>query len=60
MVLDDELRALINQRASTNVLRREARKGGMRSLRDSGLLAIYDGFTTIEEIVSQTIIEEDE
>ena len=59
MLLDDELRAMINQRASTNVLRREARKRGMRTLRDSGLLAIYDGFTTIEEVVSQTIVEEE-
>jgi hypothetical protein len=32
----------------------------MRTLRESGLLAIYDGRTTIEEVVSQTIMEEEE
>ena len=30
----------------------------MRTLRESGLLAIYDGVTTIEEVVAQTIVEE--
>ena len=30
----------------------------MRTLRDGGLLAIYDGTTTIEEVVAQTIYEE--
>ena len=29
----------------------------MRTLRDCGLLAIYDGITTIEEVVRATVIE---
>ena len=60
MLLDDQLRDLIMKRSSTNALREAARKKGMRTLRDSGLLAIYDGLTTIEEVVSQTIYEETE
>jgi type IV pilus assembly protein PilB len=60
MILDDELRELIMKRSSTNVLREAARKRGMRTLRESGLLAIYDGTTTIEEVVSQTIVEGDD
>lgn len=44
--------------ASSNVLRNEARKRGMRSLRESGLMAIYDGLTTIEEVVRETLVEE--
>jgi len=60
MVIDDELRELIMNRSSTNVLREAARKRGMRTLRESGLLAIYDGITTIEEVVAQTIYEESE
>ena len=59
MMLDDDLRELIMQHASTNVLRSEARKRGMRTLRQSGLLAIYDGVTTIDEVVKETIVEED-
>jgi len=59
MVLDDELKEQIMQHASTNVLRNEARKRGMRTLRQSGLMAIYDGQTTIEEVVRETLTEEE-
>ena len=58
MLLDDELRGLIINRSSTNAIREAARRHGMRTLRDTGLLAIYDGTTTIEEVVTQTIHEE--
>jgi type IV pilus assembly protein PilB len=60
MILDDQLRELIQKRSSTNVIRQAARKRGMRSLRESGLLAIYDGVTTLEEVVAQTLEEEAE
>ena len=59
MVLDDTLREMIMKRAATALLRREAIKRGMRTLRDNGLLAIYDGVTTLDEVVRETIIEED-
>jgi len=59
MALDDHIRDLIMKNASTNVLRNEARKRGMRTLRQAGLLSIYDGITTIEEVVRETIVEED-
>lgn len=55
MVIDDEMRDLIMQHASTAVLRAEARKRGMRSLRESGLMAIYDGVSSIEEVVRETL-----
>jgi len=58
MVLDDDLRELIMQNASTQVLRAEARKRGMRSLRQAGLLSLYDGLTTIDEIVKETMVED--
>ncbi len=58
MVLDDDLRELIMQNASTQILRAEARKRGMRTLRQSGLLAIYDGQTTIDEVIRETLMEE--
>ena len=60
MIMDDELRELIMKHASTAVLRAEARKRGMRTLREVGLLAIYDGVTTIEEVVRETLTEEAE
>jgi len=58
MVMDDALRELIMNRASTSVLRREAIKRGMRTLRETGLMAIYEGVTTLDEVVKETIIEE--
>ncbi len=58
MTLDDEMRDMIIHHASTQVLRAEAKKRGMRTLRESGLLAIYDGVTTIEEVVRETIVDE--
>jgi len=30
----------------------------MRSLRDNGLMAIYEGQTTIDEVVRETIVDE--
>jgi len=57
MIFDDEIRDLIMNRASTNVLRVAAQKKGMRSLRDNGLAIIYDGITTIDEVVKGTITE---
>jgi type IV pilus assembly protein PilB len=58
MLLDDDIRDLIIQHASTQVLRMEAKKRGMRTLRSAGLLAIYDGITSIEEVVRETIVED--
>jgi len=58
MVLDDELRELIIQNTSTQVLRAEARKRGMRTLREGGLMAIYEGQTTIDEVVRETLAED--
>jgi type IV pilus assembly protein PilB len=58
MAADEEIKELIMKHASTGVLRQEARKRGMRTLRQGGLLAIYDGITTIEEVVRETLAEE--
>jgi len=58
MEFDDSLRELILSQASTAVLRIEAQKRGMRSLRESGLLSIYDGQTTIDEVVRETMHDE--
>jgi type IV pilus assembly protein PilB len=57
MVFNDEIRDLIMNDASTAVLRNAARKNGMRMLRENGLSAIFDGITTIDEVVKETIME---
>jgi type IV pilus assembly protein PilB len=55
LVMTDRLREMIMNHASTADIRNAAKEGGMRTLRDSGLLHIYDGVTTIEEVVKETI-----
>jgi len=57
MVMDDHLRELVMRHASSSLLRQEAIKRGMRTLRESGMSAIFDGITTIEEVVKETVFE---
>ncbi len=57
MIFNDEIRELIMNQASTNVIRNAAQEAGMISLRDNGLEAIYNGITTIDEVVKETISE---
>jgi len=58
MTINDTMRDLIMNSASTSVMRDEARRRGMRTLRESGLLTIYEGLTTIDEVVRETMQEE--
>jgi type IV pilus assembly protein PilB len=55
MVISDRIRDMIMNMASTADLRNAAKEEGMRMLRDSGLLHIYDGISTIEEVVKETV-----
>ena len=57
LVVNDEIREMMLQERSTQEIRAASRKRGSRSLRQSGLLAIYDGLTTIEEVARTTIGE---
>ncbi len=56
--INDEVRDLMTAGASTGEIRMCARKHGARALRQSGLLAVYDGYTTVEEVSRATITEE--
>ncbi len=59
MLMNDTMRELIMNKASTNILRDTSRRQGMRTLRECGLLAIYEGQTTIDEVVRETLADED-
>ncbi len=52
--IGDTLREMINQRAPGVVLRQKAIELGMRTLRQEGLDAIFEGETTVEEILKYT------
>jgi type IV pilus assembly protein PilB len=57
MVMSDELRDMVVRNASTEDLRNAARKAGMITLRDSGMENIFEGNTTADEVIRETILE---
>ena len=54
LVITDAIRNLINERAPTVVVRQKAVELGMITLRDDGLRNIYDGASTVEEVLKYT------
>jgi len=58
MQVTDELRDLITSNASTDEIRNLGRHQGMTTLREAGLKLIFDGVTTIDEVVRETVIED--
>lgn len=59
MAFNDELRDLVMNHASTSVLREAAKRNGMHTLRENGLMSIFEGITTIEEVVRETLAAEE-
>ena len=57
MILNDDLREMIMQNASTDDMREQARKYGMVTLRDAGLKNMFEGITTPEEVIRETIVD---
>lgn len=58
MMMSDEIRDGIAAEASADDLRVIARQQGMVTLRESGLKLIFDGLTTIDEVVRETVVED--
>ncbi|MGA2174437.1 MAG: ATPase, T2SS/T4P/T4SS family [Verrucomicrobiota bacterium] len=54
LVVSEQIRALINDKSPTVVVRQKAVELGMVTLREDGLRGIFDGDTTIEEVVKYT------
>jgi type IV pilus assembly protein PilB len=57
MIMNDDLRDMIMNGASRDDLRDRARGYGMITLRDAGMEAAYEGTTTLEEIIRETVLE---
>jgi general secretion pathway protein E/type IV pilus assembly protein PilB len=53
-VVDEEIRRMVYEKVSSNVLRNRAREIGMRTLREDGVRKIMAGITTPEEVSSIT------
>jgi type IV pilus assembly protein PilB len=57
LIMNDEMRDMIMRNASTEELRNAARRHGMVTLRDSGMDGIFDGLTTADEVIRETILD---
>jgi type IV pilus assembly protein PilB len=57
MIMNNELRDMIMRNASSDELRLAAVKHGMVTLRDAGLKECFEGVTTAEEVIRETILE---
>lgn len=57
--IDDDVRAMIYDKASAEDLRRAALDRGMRTLREDGLRKVVAGITTLEEVLSATMERRD-
>ncbi|EIJ35956.1 type II secretion system ATPase GspE [Thiothrix nivea] len=51
LVMDDPIRRLILKHEDAGVLQEQARKGGMRTMYEDGLLKALKGVTTLEEVL---------
>ena len=58
MDVTDDVRDLISEDANVDDLRNLARSQGMTTLREAGLKLIFEGVTTIDEVVRETVIED--
>ncbi len=52
--MTDPIRDLVAQRAATVIIKQKAQELGMKTLREDGLRNIFDGITTIEEVLKYT------
>jgi type IV pilus assembly protein PilB len=59
LIMTDDLRDLVANGASTDELRNACRRQGMQPLREAGLRAIYKGLTTIEEVIRETVLDDE-
>ncbi len=54
MTISDSIKELILNREPTSLIRRQARKEGMKTMREDGWEKIVRGITTFEEIIRET------
>lgn len=57
MVIDDRLREMIMDGSSADQLRNYSKTQGMEPLRDTGMDLLYEGITTAEEVIRETILD---
>ena len=58
LLVDDDIRSLIMQRKDGGTIKKCALDGGMQTFRDHGISKVLNGLTTIEEVLSNTQIDQ--
>lgn len=56
--ITDDIRDLVANAANVDDIRNFARSQGMTTLREAGLKLIFDGISTIDEVVRETVMED--
>ncbi len=57
LMVNDEIRSLVMQRADAGQIKKAALRAGMRTFRDHGIEKIFAGVTTVEEVLSNTQVD---
>ena len=57
MIMNDELREMVMRNSSNDDLRQAAKSNGMLPLREGGYQFIFDGLTSPEEVIRETVVE---
>ncbi|MEI8012413.1 MAG: ATPase, T2SS/T4P/T4SS family, partial [Candidatus Omnitrophota bacterium] len=57
LTVNEEIKKMVNEKASADQIRAVAQRAGMRSLKDGGLEKVKMGLTTLDEVLRVTKIE---
>ena len=57
LVMDDEVRELVVDKVSTEVLKKKAMESGMREMREDAIKKALLGVTTLEEALNTTQLD---
>ncbi|MBY0513068.1 MAG: GspE/PulE family protein, partial [Gemmataceae bacterium] len=59
VIMNDDIRDMVSRGASTDQVRLYTRKKGTASLRDSGIRSLLAGTSTLDEVVRETVLEDE-
>ena len=59
LLMNDDIRDMVARGASTDQIRAYSRKAGFQGLRDAGMKALYEGSSTLDEVVRETVLDDE-
>lgn len=57
LIVNDEIRNMINEKLPSSIIRQRAHELGMRTLREDGIRKVLAGLTTPDEVITSTLKE---